>query len=182
MKFIFVFVFLSNLKSCQKDFLDEKEITLCVFLGLPQAVHALRQGDLLETFPLWQLRLVVDLWDSRMLRGAANHHDALLTSEFLPVMKNMVDRALDSWLKGEDGDSAVSFLQRFCLGLDYTVVVSLSSLLEKTIRRFFLECEYFPQEHSSGRVVIVTAVFFFFPKHWMCLCMFSMTGCSTLMS
>lgn len=133
---------------------------MCVFLGLPQAVHALRQGDLLETFPLWQLRLVVDLWDSRMLRGAANHHDALLTSEFLPVMKNMVDRALDSWLKGEDGDSAVSFLQRFCLGLDYTVVVSLSSLLEKTIRRFLLECEYFSQEHSSGRVVIVTAVFF----------------------
>lgn len=31
-----------------------------------------------------------------------NRHDALLTSEFLPVMKNMVDVALDSWLKGEN--------------------------------------------------------------------------------
>lgn len=38
----------------------------------------------------------------------ANRHDALLTSEFLPVMKNMVDVALDTWLKGaEDGCSLV---------------------------------------------------------------------------
>uniref|UniRef100_A0A8C9YHF7 Anaphase-promoting complex subunit 1 n=1 Tax=Sander lucioperca TaxID=283035 RepID=A0A8C9YHF7_SANLU len=56
-------------------------------------------GDLLQTFPLWQMRLVVELWDSRVLRGPANRHNALLTSEFLPVMKNMVDVALDSWLK-----------------------------------------------------------------------------------
>uniref|UniRef100_A0A8C9YDJ7 Anaphase-promoting complex subunit 1 n=1 Tax=Sander lucioperca TaxID=283035 RepID=A0A8C9YDJ7_SANLU len=55
------------------------------------------------TFPLWQMRLVVELWDSRVLRGPANRHNALLTSEFLPVMKNMVDVALDSWLKGEEG-------------------------------------------------------------------------------
>lgn len=67
-----------------------------------QAVGALRRGDLLQTFPLWQMRLVVELWDSRVLRGPANRHDALLTSEFLPVMKNMVDVALDSWLKGEE--------------------------------------------------------------------------------
>uniref|UniRef100_A0A8D0CXX3 Anaphase-promoting complex subunit 1 n=1 Tax=Sander lucioperca TaxID=283035 RepID=A0A8D0CXX3_SANLU len=60
-------------------------------------------GDLLQTFPLWQMRLVVELWDSRVLRGPANRHNALLTSEFLPVMKNMVDVALDSWLKGEEG-------------------------------------------------------------------------------
>lgn len=68
-----------------------------------QAVGALRRGDLLQTFPLWQMRLVVELWDSRVLRGPTNRHDALLTSEFLPVMKNMVDVALDSWLKGEEG-------------------------------------------------------------------------------
>ena len=68
-----------------------------------QAVGALRRGDLLQTFPLWQLRLVVDFWNSRMLRGPSNRHDTLLTSEFLPVMKNAVDVALDSWLKGEKG-------------------------------------------------------------------------------
>lgn len=56
---------------------------------------------MLQTFPLWQLRLVVDLWDSMVLQGPANRHDALLTSEFLPVMKNMVDVVFDSWLKGK---------------------------------------------------------------------------------
>ena len=73
-----------------------------VFAGVIQAVGALRRGDLLQTFPLWQLRLVVELWDSRVLGGATNRHDALLTSEFLPVMKNTVDVALDAWLKGEE--------------------------------------------------------------------------------
>lgn len=72
------------------------------FAGVSQAVSALRRGDLLQTFPLWQLRLVVELWDSRMQRGPANRRDTLLTSEFLPVMKNAVDATLDSWLKGEE--------------------------------------------------------------------------------
>lgn len=75
----------------------------CFVADVFQAVGALRRGDLLQTFPLWQMRLVVELWDSRVLRGPANRHNALLTSEFLPVMKNMVDVALDSWLKGEEG-------------------------------------------------------------------------------
>uniref|UniRef100_A0A3Q2CTV5 Anaphase-promoting complex subunit 1 n=1 Tax=Cyprinodon variegatus TaxID=28743 RepID=A0A3Q2CTV5_CYPVA len=66
-----------------------------------KVVGALRQGELQQTFPLWQLRLVVELWDSRMLRVRANKHDTLLTSEFLPVMKNAVDLALDNWLKGK---------------------------------------------------------------------------------
>jgi len=75
---------------------------LFLWSSLSQAVGALRRGDLQQTFPLWQLRLVVELWDSRMLRGPAYRHDTLLTSEFLPVMKNAVDVALDNWLKGED--------------------------------------------------------------------------------
>ncbi|XP_037553834.1 anaphase-promoting complex subunit 1 [Nematolebias whitei] len=72
---------------------------LPTYIAIEQAVSALQRGDLQQTFPLWQLRLVVELWDSRMLRGPANSHDTLLTSEFLPVMKNAVDVALDSWLK-----------------------------------------------------------------------------------
>lgn len=48
------------------------------------------------------MRLVVELWDSRMLHGPGNRQDALLTTEFLPVMKNMVDVALDNWIKGEE--------------------------------------------------------------------------------
>uniref|UniRef100_A0A3Q2P210 Anaphase-promoting complex subunit 1 n=1 Tax=Fundulus heteroclitus TaxID=8078 RepID=A0A3Q2P210_FUNHE len=74
---------------------------LPTYIAIEQAVGTLRRGDLQQTFPLWQLRLVVELWDSRMLRGAANKQDSLLTSEFLPVMKNAVDVALDTWLKGE---------------------------------------------------------------------------------
>lgn len=72
-------------------------------LGAWQAVRALRRGDLPQTFSLWQLRLVVELWDSRMLRGLGDgrQRDALLTTEFLPVMKNTVDVALDDWLRGE---------------------------------------------------------------------------------
>uniref|UniRef100_A0A3Q1II57 Anaphase-promoting complex subunit 1 n=1 Tax=Anabas testudineus TaxID=64144 RepID=A0A3Q1II57_ANATE len=72
---------------------------LPTYIAIEQAVEALRRGDVLQTFPLWQLRLVVELWDRRVLQGSANRHDALLTSEFLPVMKNIVDVALDSWLK-----------------------------------------------------------------------------------
>uniref|UniRef100_A0A665TCL0 Anaphase-promoting complex subunit 1 n=1 Tax=Echeneis naucrates TaxID=173247 RepID=A0A665TCL0_ECHNA len=75
---------------------------LPTYIAIEQAVGALQQGDLLQTFPLWQLRLVVELWDNRVLRGAADRHDALLTSEFLPVMKNMVDVMLDGWLKGKE--------------------------------------------------------------------------------
>ncbi|XP_054606223.2 anaphase-promoting complex subunit 1 isoform X3 [Nothobranchius furzeri] len=72
---------------------------LPTYIAIEQAVSALQRGDLQQTFPLWQLRLVVDLWDSRMLRGPANSHNTLLKSEFLPVMKNAVDVALDGWLK-----------------------------------------------------------------------------------
>uniref|UniRef100_A0A7N8XWN5 Anaphase-promoting complex subunit 1 n=1 Tax=Mastacembelus armatus TaxID=205130 RepID=A0A7N8XWN5_9TELE len=71
---------------------------LPTYIAINQVVGALRQGDLLQTFPLWQLRLVVELWDSRVLQDTTNRHNALLTSEFLPIMKNMVDVALDSWL------------------------------------------------------------------------------------
>ncbi|KAJ0067016.1 hypothetical protein NL108_006265, partial [Boleophthalmus pectinirostris] len=72
---------------------------LPTYIAIEQAVGALRQGALLQTFPLWQLRLVLELWDSRLLRGSDSRHGALLTSEFLPVMKNMVDVILDKWLK-----------------------------------------------------------------------------------
>ncbi|CAF97047.1 unnamed protein product, partial [Tetraodon nigroviridis] len=73
---------------------------LPTYIAIEQAVRAVSRGDLLQTFPLWQMRLVVELWNSRVMLNPAKRHDALLTSEFLPVMKNMVDVALDSWLKG----------------------------------------------------------------------------------
>lgn len=72
---------------------------LPTYIAIEQAVGALQGGDLLQTFPLWQLRLVLELWDRRLLKGTETQHGALLTSEFLPVMKNMVDVILDKWLK-----------------------------------------------------------------------------------
>nr|XP_020457532.1 anaphase-promoting complex subunit 1 [Monopterus albus] len=72
---------------------------LPTYIAIEQTVAALRRGDLLQTFNLWQLRLVVELWDSRVLQGPTSRNDTLLTSEFLPVMKNMVDVALDGWLR-----------------------------------------------------------------------------------
>ncbi|KAM6997725.1 anaphase-promoting complex subunit 1 [Tautogolabrus adspersus] len=73
---------------------------LPTYIAIEQTVSALHRGDLQQTFPLWQMRLVVELWDRRVLLGPASQPNALLTSEFLPVMKNMVDVALDSWLRG----------------------------------------------------------------------------------
>uniref|UniRef100_A0A3B3ZG24 Uncharacterized protein n=1 Tax=Periophthalmus magnuspinnatus TaxID=409849 RepID=A0A3B3ZG24_9GOBI len=81
---------------------------LPTYIAIEQAVGDLRQGALLQTFPLWQLRLVVELWDSRLLRGSESRHAALLTSEFLPVMKNMVDVILDKWLKGKEMKALVN--------------------------------------------------------------------------
>lgn len=78
---------------------------LPTYIAIEQAVGVLQGGDLLQTFPLWQMRLVLELWDRRLLRGAERQHGALLTSEFLPVMKNMVDVFLDKWLK--DNSSVV---------------------------------------------------------------------------
>uniref|UniRef100_A0A4W6EW10 Anaphase-promoting complex subunit 1 n=1 Tax=Lates calcarifer TaxID=8187 RepID=A0A4W6EW10_LATCA len=106
---------------------------LPTYIAIEQAVGALRRGDLQQTFPLWQLRLVVELWDSRVLRGAANHHDALLTSEFLPVMKNMVDVALDSWLKGEERLSAVWICVKMLRLTSSTFYTECACFLEKDI-------------------------------------------------
>uniref|UniRef100_A0A671WIE2 Anaphase promoting complex subunit 1 n=1 Tax=Sparus aurata TaxID=8175 RepID=A0A671WIE2_SPAAU len=107
---------------------------LPTYIAVEQAVGALRRGDLLQTFPLWQMRLVVELWDSRVLRGPANRHDTLLTSEFLPVMKNMVDVALDGWLKGEEFILAVFMIVYSPLLYPMPLVVLCSAALKLTWR------------------------------------------------
>uniref|UniRef100_A0A8C1PZ09 Anaphase promoting complex subunit 1 n=1 Tax=Cyprinus carpio TaxID=7962 RepID=A0A8C1PZ09_CYPCA len=60
-------------------------------ISIDQAVRTLERGDLCETFSLWQMKLVLELCESR-------GHGLLLSSEFLPVMKSSADRALDRWL------------------------------------------------------------------------------------
>ncbi|XP_008298246.1 anaphase-promoting complex subunit 1 [Stegastes partitus] len=105
---------------------------LPTYIAIEQAVGALRRGDLLQTFPLWQLRLVVELWDSRMLKGPANANDTLLTSEFLPVMKNTVDVALDGWLR--DNSSALrSYMRGEGLSRDAQSAMLASFLVYRSI-------------------------------------------------
>uniref|UniRef100_M4ARY5 Anaphase promoting complex subunit 1 n=1 Tax=Xiphophorus maculatus TaxID=8083 RepID=M4ARY5_XIPMA len=108
---------------------------LPTYIAIEQAVGALRQGDFQQTFPLWQLRLVVELWDGRMLRGLANKHDTLLTSEFLPVMKNAVDVALDNWLK--DHSSVVrSYMRGEVLSRDAQSIMLACFLVYRSIPSF----------------------------------------------
>ncbi|XP_061600875.1 anaphase-promoting complex subunit 1 isoform X1 [Cololabis saira] len=105
---------------------------LPTYIAIEQAVGALRHRELLQTFPLWQLRLVVDFWNSRMLRPPGNHHDTLLTSEFLPVMKNAVDVALDNWLK--DNNSVLrSYVRGEVLSKDAQSVMLACFLVYRSI-------------------------------------------------
>lgn len=98
---------------------------LPTYIAIEQVVGALHRGDLMQTFPMWQLRLVVELWDSRVLRGSETRRAALLTSEFLPVMKNMVDVTLDKWLK--DNSSVVRSYMK-------------GEILSKDVQSFMLAC------------------------------------------
>lgn len=108
---------------------------LPTYIAIEQAVGAQRQGDLQQTFPLWQLRLVVELWDSRILRGPANKRNTLLTSEFLPVMKNAVDVALDNWLK--DHNSVLkSYMSGEVLSMDARSVMLACFLVYRSIPFF----------------------------------------------
>lgn len=67
----------------------------------------MERGDASETFALGQMKLVLELCESRGLqrRLTTPHHrkgrGLLLTSEFLPVMKSAADSAFDRWLSGE---------------------------------------------------------------------------------
>uniref|UniRef100_A0A673WB92 Anaphase-promoting complex subunit 1 n=1 Tax=Salmo trutta TaxID=8032 RepID=A0A673WB92_SALTR len=70
-----------------------------------KAVRTLEQTEMCETFALWQMRLVLELCESRVLqhrlREGAQGRGLLLSSEFLPVMKNSADGTLDRWLTGD---------------------------------------------------------------------------------
>uniref|UniRef100_A0A6Q2Y983 Anaphase-promoting complex subunit 1 n=1 Tax=Esox lucius TaxID=8010 RepID=A0A6Q2Y983_ESOLU len=70
-----------------------------------KAVQALEETEMCETFALWQMRLVLELCESRALqqrlRDGPLGRGLLLSSEFLPVMKNSADGTLDGWLSGD---------------------------------------------------------------------------------
>uniref|UniRef100_A0A671SP51 Anaphase-promoting complex subunit 1-like n=1 Tax=Sinocyclocheilus anshuiensis TaxID=1608454 RepID=A0A671SP51_9TELE len=82
-----------------------------------KAVRTLDRDNLCETFSLWQMKLVLELCESRVLQQRLRDtrrqgRGLLLSSEFLPVMKSSADRALDRWLCGEIHDTAITYMRR----------------------------------------------------------------------
>ncbi|XP_060727920.1 anaphase-promoting complex subunit 1 isoform X2 [Tachysurus vachellii] len=82
---------------------QENPEMLPTHISIDQVVKALEQGDLSETFSLWQMKLVLELCESRILQQRLRDtqrqsRGLLLSSEFLPVMKSSADQALDRWL------------------------------------------------------------------------------------
>uniref|UniRef100_A0A6Q2ZHK9 Anaphase-promoting complex subunit 1 n=1 Tax=Esox lucius TaxID=8010 RepID=A0A6Q2ZHK9_ESOLU len=86
---------------------QENPEMLPTYIAVDQAVQALEETEMCETFALWQMRLVLELCESRALqqrlRDGPLGRGLLLSSEFLPVMKNSADGTLDGWLSvGQD--------------------------------------------------------------------------------
>ncbi|XP_026795079.3 anaphase-promoting complex subunit 1 isoform X1 [Pangasianodon hypophthalmus] len=82
---------------------QENPEMLPTHISIDQVVKALEQGELSETFSLWQMKLVLELCESRILQQRLRDtrrqsRGLLLSSEFLPVMKTSADQALDRWL------------------------------------------------------------------------------------
>ncbi|XP_017320052.1 anaphase-promoting complex subunit 1 isoform X1 [Ictalurus punctatus] len=82
---------------------QENPEMLPTHISIDQVVKALEQGELSETFSLWQMKLVLELCESGILQQRLRDtrrqsRGLLLSSEFLPVMKSSADQALDRWL------------------------------------------------------------------------------------
>ncbi|XP_018595771.2 anaphase-promoting complex subunit 1 isoform X3 [Scleropages formosus] len=81
---------------------QENPEMLPTYIAIDQAVQSLQRGEMCETFALWQIKLVLELCESRVLqerrRDPRGARGLLLSSEFLPVMKCSADHALDRWL------------------------------------------------------------------------------------
>uniref|UniRef100_A0A671LZI8 Anaphase-promoting complex subunit 1 n=1 Tax=Sinocyclocheilus anshuiensis TaxID=1608454 RepID=A0A671LZI8_9TELE len=125
-------------------------------ISIDQAVRTLERGDLCETFSLWQMKLVLELCESRVLQQQLRDtrrqgRGLLLSSEFLPVMKSSADRALDHWLcdnspvlqaylrrQSMNNDTDVSMLACF---LVYHSIPSLKNMVASDLEG----CSCFPE-------------------------------------
>ncbi|KAK0145167.1 Anaphase-promoting complex subunit 1 [Merluccius polli] len=70
---------------------------LPTYIALEQAVRSLQGGSLGHTFPLWQVRLVLELVERRALQGVPGPYSILLSSEFLSVIHSMADITIETW-------------------------------------------------------------------------------------
>ncbi|XP_054840642.1 anaphase-promoting complex subunit 1 [Eublepharis macularius] len=81
---------------------QENPEMLPAYIAIDQAVRRLERKEMSETFDLWQIKLVLEFFNSRshQERVRKNPHRGLfMNSEFLPVMKCSIDNALDQWLQ-----------------------------------------------------------------------------------
>ncbi|KAL7987272.1 hypothetical protein Chor_006191 [Crotalus horridus] len=82
---------------------QENPEMLPAYIAIDQAVRRLEKKEMSETFDLWQIKLVLEFFNSRshQERIRKNAHAGLfMNSEFLPVMKCSIDNTLDQWLQG----------------------------------------------------------------------------------
>ncbi|XP_041922218.1 anaphase-promoting complex subunit 1 isoform X2 [Alosa sapidissima] len=91
---------------------QENPEMLSTYMAIDQAVCAMERKEVSETFSLGQMKLVLELCESRVMqhrltapslshrKGRGWGRGLLLTSEFLPVMKSAADSDLDRWLAG----------------------------------------------------------------------------------
>uniref|UniRef100_A0A8C6VCS4 Anaphase-promoting complex subunit 1 n=1 Tax=Naja naja TaxID=35670 RepID=A0A8C6VCS4_NAJNA len=81
---------------------QENPEMLPAYIAIDQAVRRLEKKEMSETFDLWQIKLVLEFFNSRshQERIRKNPHAGLfMNSEFLPVMKCSIDNTLDQWLQ-----------------------------------------------------------------------------------
>lgn len=94
---------------------QEKPEMLPTYIAIDQAVRRLERGEMSETFELGQIKLVLEFFNSRCHQGRMSRNPSrglFMNSEFLPVMKCTIDKALDQWLQA-GGDACLrSYLSR----------------------------------------------------------------------
>ncbi|XP_070590725.1 anaphase-promoting complex subunit 1 isoform X1 [Erythrolamprus reginae] len=81
---------------------QENPEMLPTYIAIDQAVRRLEKKEMSETFDLWQIKLVLEFFNSRshQERIRKNPRAGLfMNSEFLPVMKCSIDNTLDQWLQ-----------------------------------------------------------------------------------
>ncbi|KAJ7341215.1 hypothetical protein JRQ81_005067 [Phrynocephalus forsythii] len=111
---------------------QENPEMLPAYIAIDQAVRRLEKKEMTETFDLWQIKLVLEFFNSRshQERTRKNAHPGIfMNSEFLPVMKCSIDNTLDRWLQGESNSCSALDLSMLACFLVYHSVPTPGQLL-----------------------------------------------------
>uniref|UniRef100_A0A7M4EZL1 Anaphase-promoting complex subunit 1 n=1 Tax=Crocodylus porosus TaxID=8502 RepID=A0A7M4EZL1_CROPO len=92
---------------------QENPEMLPTYIAIDQAVRRLERREMSETFELFQIRLVLEFFNSRSHQDKMGRNPSrglFMNSEFLPVMKCTVDNTLDQWVQAGGDVSLRSYL------------------------------------------------------------------------